>query len=189
MAEIKIEKKRTIWPWILLAILVVAFLIYYFGFRDSESNEPVAQMTSDTATMRSSEVDNYVQFISTGDTMGLDHRFTNEALLRLTSAVEAKAQQVEVDIATDLDQVREHARNITQEPFETSHANSIRKAADMLTSAMRKIQESKFTNLGSEMTDVQNAANSIKPEVLTLNQRDEVKSFFRESSDLLQSMN
>ena len=29
MAEIKIEKKKTIWPYILLGIIVVAVIIYY----------------------------------------------------------------------------------------------------------------------------------------------------------------
>ncbi len=35
MAEIKIEKKRPVWPWILL-ILGIAALIYFLVFRDED---------------------------------------------------------------------------------------------------------------------------------------------------------
>ena len=34
MAEIKIEKKKPIWPWF-IAILVVAALIYFIFFKDN----------------------------------------------------------------------------------------------------------------------------------------------------------
>jgi hypothetical protein len=36
MAEIKIEKKKPIWPWI-VAVLLIAALIYYMYSSDSET--------------------------------------------------------------------------------------------------------------------------------------------------------
>ncbi|HET8735456.1 MAG TPA: hypothetical protein VFM69_02545 [Pricia sp.] len=30
MAEIKIRKKRPIWPWIIVALIILAAVIYYF---------------------------------------------------------------------------------------------------------------------------------------------------------------
>ncbi|MBZ4037503.1 hypothetical protein K6T82_22265 [Flavobacterium sp. 17A] len=36
MAEIKIEKKKPIWPWIVALLLVAAF-VYYFFLRDDET--------------------------------------------------------------------------------------------------------------------------------------------------------
>ena len=50
MAEIKIEKKQPIWPWILLAI-GAAVLIYYFFFRDKEAEQEVIQDVEDTTSM------------------------------------------------------------------------------------------------------------------------------------------
>lgn len=37
MAEIKIEKKKPIWPWI-VAVLIIGALIYYIFVQDHESN-------------------------------------------------------------------------------------------------------------------------------------------------------
>ncbi|TDW52779.1 hypothetical protein EV144_1011472 [Flavobacterium sp. 270] len=36
MAEIKIEKKKPIWPWV-LAVLLIAALIYFIFVRDNEA--------------------------------------------------------------------------------------------------------------------------------------------------------
>lgn len=37
MAEIKIEKKKPVWPWI-VAILIIAALIYYVFVQDHEAH-------------------------------------------------------------------------------------------------------------------------------------------------------
>jgi len=49
MAEIKIEKKKPIWPWI-VALLIIGALIYYIFVKDqetqSESNIEIENSTS-----------------------------------------------------------------------------------------------------------------------------------------------
>lgn len=54
MAEIKIEKKKPIWPWI-VAVLIISALIYFVFFRNdvvkSESTTEIENTTStDTIT-------------------------------------------------------------------------------------------------------------------------------------------
>ena len=36
MAEIKIEKKKPIWPWILLAIIIIAVVAFFVYYEDGE---------------------------------------------------------------------------------------------------------------------------------------------------------
>ncbi|WP_165689738.1 hypothetical protein [[Flexibacter] sp. ATCC 35103] len=36
MAEIKIEKKKPVWPWI-VAVLLISALVYYIFLRDNET--------------------------------------------------------------------------------------------------------------------------------------------------------
>lgn len=49
MAEIKIEKKKPVWPWI-VAILLISALVYYVFLRDnntqSESNTRIENSVS-----------------------------------------------------------------------------------------------------------------------------------------------
>jgi hypothetical protein len=39
MAEIKIEKKKPIWPWI-IALLLIGAIVYYVFLRDDQMQDP-----------------------------------------------------------------------------------------------------------------------------------------------------
>lgn len=198
MAEIKIEKKSPVWPWILLAVALIAVLIYIFAFHDDDNEveeNRTEQTTEEPAATgqvapRNSTVVAYVSFVKDDpNAMGLDHAFTNEALSRLINATHAMADAVGHDVQRDTDEARTLADQITRDPFETTHANSIRKSAETLGNALQNIQQKAFPDLAGEAGKVQNAATAIDPDVLTLDQKEDVKGFFRESADLLEKMN
>lgn len=48
MAEIKIEKKKAVWPWI-IGIIILALLIYFLAFNDDKEGDlkenPVEEVT------------------------------------------------------------------------------------------------------------------------------------------------
>lgn len=196
MAEIKIEKKPPVWPWILLGLLLLGGLIYWFAVRDNDEVNTMADATDSTETMamdnmaETSAVAEYLTFVE-GDTqpMGLDHEYTNAALMKLTAAIQAVADVNDYDIKADLDQAKEYATKIEQDPFETTHANSIRKAAETLGGSLHKMQEAKYPQLANEAQSVVDAANKIDPDVLTLDQKPAVKGFFGEAASLLSKMN
>ncbi|OYQ37241.1 hypothetical protein CHU92_08600 [Flavobacterium cyanobacteriorum] len=50
MAEIKIEKKKPVWPWILLLLGIIA-LIYFLFFRDREAEQDVIEEVEETTGM------------------------------------------------------------------------------------------------------------------------------------------
>lgn len=194
MAEIKIEKKPPVWPWILLGLLLLGGLVYWFALRDNDG-DAMADATDSTGTMAmdnmgTGAVAEYLTFVE-GDTepMGLDHEFTNAALMKLTAATQAVADQADYDIKADLDQVKEYANQIEKDPFETSHANSIRKASETLAGALHRMQEAKFPQLSGEAQAVVDAADKINPDMLTLDQKPAVKGFFSEAASMLRRMN
>lgn len=50
MAEIKIEKKKPIWPWIVIVLLISA-LVYYIFLKDNEThNENSVEIENTTST-------------------------------------------------------------------------------------------------------------------------------------------
>ncbi len=200
MAEIKIEKKKLVWPWILLGIGVIAVLIYFLAFHDYNEKMNEAPKTSEligtketdliSVNENNSTVEAYVNFVETGkNKMTLDHAYTNEALLKLTEATNAIADEVGYEVRADLEKVNEYAEMITNDPFETTHADNIRNADDILTKVLQNIQKAKYPGLTNEAAELKIASESIKPGVLTLDQKDEVKTFFSKASDLLQKMN
>jgi hypothetical protein len=50
MTEIKIEKKKPVWPWILLLLGIIA-LVYFLFFRDREAEREVVNEVEETTTM------------------------------------------------------------------------------------------------------------------------------------------
>jgi hypothetical protein len=204
MAEIKIEQKNQIWPWVVAGLVLAAVLVYFLVFRDSNINTSttakevtetnhVSQVNeSDLLGVKenNSTVAAFVNFVENSKgKMSLDHAFTNEALLKLTDATSAMANEVGFEVRADIEKVKEYAKMITIDPYETTHANSIRKAADILTVVLQNIQKAKYPGLSGEVAKLKSASESINPEVLTLDQRDAVKNYFAKAADLLKKMN
>jgi hypothetical protein len=201
MAEIKVEQKKQVWPWWLLAGLVlVALLVYFLGFHDNDKNtEAVTQADYTTITNEpdrsgvkesNGAVAAYVMFVENNkENMGLNHDYTNEALLKLIEATNAKANEVGYEVRADIDKAREYAEMVTKDPHATTHADNIRKAADILTNVLQNIQKAEYPGLAGEAGELRSASESIKPGVLTLDQKDSVKNYFAKASDLLQKMN
>lgn len=200
MAEIKIEKKSPVWPWILLVVFL-AIIIYVFAF-DNERNDTEYRQENTTEqkfeddieitqkSLHNSAVATYVNFIKEDSyPMGLDHEFTNEGLLKLINATTALAVELDYDIQKDVEALKRYADKITNEPFKTTHANSIRKSADILTNIIINIQQNAFTNFASDAKVLKDAASKIAPDKLTLDQKDAVKNWFRKSATILEKMN
>lgn len=200
MAEIKIEQKKQVWPWLLVGLVIAALLLYFLVFRDNGKNTaavPEADYITNTdeadllgVKENNSTVAAYVSFVENSDgKMSLDHAYTNEALLKLIDASNAIAGEVGFEVQADLKKVKEYAKRITKDPFETTHADNIRKADDILTNVLQNIQKAKYPSLASDVVELKSASELIKPGVLTLDQKDAVKNYFAKASDLLQKMN
>ncbi len=196
MTEIKIEKKAPVWPWILVG-LVIAALIYFFAFRDSDDNiipnddNDTPQEETIGNRENNSSVDEYISFVENRDRddMGLDHDFSNQALLLLADAIDAKADDVDVELQNDLKEVRDNAGYITEDPNSTDHANHIKASASLLTSELENIQRESYPDLSNEIADLRESTNSIEPEVLTLEQKKTVMAYFDKAADVLEKMN
>ncbi|HET8860493.1 hypothetical protein [Marivirga sp.] len=196
MAKIEIEKKTPKWPWIILVLVVISVLIYIFAFNDDDESDDMQNQTTEESTgnrqesLNNSTVITYVSFMEDhSDDMGIDHEFTNEALLKLTNATNAMADEMSYDIKKDIDRAKTLLEKITQEPFETSHANSIKEAAGVLSQSLQNIQQNAFPDLTGEADEVKMAVAGIETDELTLDQKENVKNFFRKSADLLEKMN
>ncbi len=200
MAEIKIEQKKQIWPWLLAGLVIATLLVYFLVFRDNDKNtEAFTEVKNITNTNQydliglkenNGTVVTYVNFVENSkEKMSLDHEYTNEALLKLIEATNAMADEAGYEVQADIEKVWEYATMIENDPFETTHADNIRKADDILTNVLQNIQKAKYPGLANEVAALRNASESIKPGVHTLDQKDAVKNYFAKAAILLQKMN
>jgi len=201
MAEIKIEQKKPVWPWLLAGLVIAALVIYFLMFRDNDNNatevvteESYISDTNETNLLdvkeNNSTVAAFISFVE-NDTnrVSLDQAYTNEALLKLTAATNAMSEEIGYDVREDLNKVKESTLLITNEPFESSKAKNIRNSTDGSTTALQNMQLAKYPWLSDEVEELKNASVAINPEVNTLEQKDAVKNFFAKAADLLEKMN
>lgn len=217
MAEIKIEKKKLVWPWILLVFSIITVLFYFLVFHNYNKKMNEVPKTLEVKSVKengsavntyvkideepkiydlisvkenNSVVEAYVHFVQTDkNKMNLDHAYTIEALLKLIEATDAIAGEVGYEVRADLDKVKVYSKMIGEDPFETTHADNIKKADAILTDVLQNIQKAKYPGLADNLRELRSASEAIKPAILTLDQKKEVKAFFSKAAELLQKMN
>ncbi|MCJ7802659.1 MAG: hypothetical protein MUP82_09925 [Candidatus Marinimicrobia bacterium] len=67
------------------------------------------------------------------------------------------ANEVGYEVQADLEKVREYAKMIAKDTFETTHADNIRKADDILTKILQNIQKAKYLGLADEVEELKSA--------------------------------
>ncbi|WP_029033856.1 hypothetical protein [Salinimicrobium terrae] len=204
MAEIKIEKKKPIWPWIILVLVILAIL-YFLVFADDdeevldeieteqveevwEEDEVETTNWDDEEWDTGEGVEGYLTYISDNEKMGIDHEYTNNAILELINAVQAKADEMNYDISADMQSVRQDAQQIETDPMSLNHANTIKDAGTKLANILERMQQEEFPNLASDVEEVKTAAQNIDASTPTLDQKDQIKEFFDEAGEVLRKM-
>ena len=201
MAEIKIEKKKKVWPWLIAGLGVVVLVIAILVFRDTGKPMDVEMATEyvpqpekpiDLLSVKENNatVAAYVDFIEhSSGKMTLDHAFSNEALLKLIDATKAMATIAGYTIQADLEKVKGYANIITKEKYVTTHADYIRIADDTLARELQNIQMAKYPTLANDIEELKHAAEAVNPNVLALKQKDAVKNYFAKACEVLKKMN
>ncbi len=196
MAEIKIEKKAPIWPWI-LGLIILAAIIYYFAFykkdnvitNDVTTEEVVTTQEAIPAPVAGTlenvpEINQYIDYID-NPKMGVDHDYTSMAITKLVAATRATATALNVDINADLTEADAKANEITKNPKSLDHANMIKDAATIIAKGLKTIQTEKFPSLQSDQSAVDAAVASINVGKPTLDQKDSIMGFFHSAQTLL----
>lgn len=210
MAEIDIEKKGgggKIWLWVIIILIIAALLYWWFAGDDEEVIEEVdtEQIEDETVmadegettsweeetaetTVDIDEPSEFADYIGNESKMGLDHEYTNNALVYLIDTVESKVEESDLDLDAEWQEIRAMADMITEDPLAETHANTIKAAGMRISAILMKLQEEADANLSTDVEEVRTAAQNIQKDVLTLNQKDQIMKFFNESADVLMKM-
>lgn len=205
MAEIKIKKKKPIWPLVLVALLIIA-LVYFIFINDNEkvndTVDDVREMVTDARTsdtmkdnnavllseMATSKISAYKTYIANDAEMEIDYEYSNAALTRLIDATEAIANSLGVDVRADLEKARASTDSITKDTNDLNHANKIKKTGNNITQALEKIQRQKYPRLNNNIEELHDAVAAIAPDKKVVEQKVPIKDFFDEAGKLLNNM-
>lgn len=124
--------------------------------------------------------------------MGLDHEFSHNALIQLANASVALAQAhgmgADMNVKQKAQMIKDKANAITMDPMATTHADDIRAAAMSISDILGQVQSMHYADLSGSMMEVKKNAADINAKTLTLNQKEDVRTFFGSANVLLKAM-
>jgi hypothetical protein len=201
MAEIKLKKKKPVWPWILLALLILAVIGILFMTGDDDGDtmavndnteyvEPADDQEMETAGNENQAVSDYITYIEDNSAqMGLDHEYTHRAFSLLAGAMQATAEGMNFEFDQDWQALNQEADKIREDPMKLTHANTIKDGFDQVVTSFNNIQQSEFPEMDSQVRTLEEFSNEMNPDEPTLDQKEKVKGFFEQAAMILEEMN
>ncbi len=214
MAEIKIEKKKPIWPWILLVVLIILALLYFFVFAnndydddtidtdDTEQVQPIDSVAVDSANNTWEEQvatdslrgdfttlsASYFTAVQEKSKLGSDTLYTKNTLLKLVDAIKSKAMENQMELETDFSQIRENVIGITDRSQRFT-SEKFKEIAQKTVEAAKTIQKKEYPQLEGEIKKAENSVEAIDANMKMSNQPEKIKTFFEKMAAVLKNMN
>lgn len=210
MADIDVQRKSSpTWLWWLLGLLVLGLILWALLGRGDDVDtadvvEPAPVVapvdTGFGATAMPAEIQSFrsecTEMAGTPTTdMGLEHEFTVSCLENLReslAAITVLDTVGGVDVQQQLDEFEQSVSQLRQsDPMATTHAGTTREAAMAGVRVMEGMRDAYFptaADVRSAVDEAASAAQGISADTQLLEQRDTVRTFFRESADALESI-
>jgi hypothetical protein len=198
MAEIQIERKeRNVWPWVLAGLVLLALLWFLFTRGDDAAERQAGADTAavDTAVAATTgAVNSFVSYVEerrARTDADLSHEYTADGLRRLAAAlgdVATRDTAAGQAIQPRLDSLRQRADDLERNAGSTNHARYAREAFVAAAGVMSAIQQQRYPNLSSQVSAVRQAAESVQPGTLLLEQKTQVQQFFDRAADAMRGM-
>lgn len=218
MAEIKIEKKKPIWPWILLILIILGIVAYFVyandlhedhndDFDDDVTDEQMlnptdttdGQMnTGDTYDANNSYGSSYDEYAAFEESMrdstriAIDSSYTKKAFANLAKVVVKKADENNLEDSKALGDLRNFSvlmTGIANANSDMDNFKNFKTAADKVASVLGDIQSKNFPSMQQEVANLKESASKISVSTTMDKQQTEIYAFLKKSRDVLKDMN
>lgn len=205
MAEIKIERKTPIIPWLLgllLLLFVVGGVYLAFNYGNTAEEEAIAdEVTMDEIIPNETEVietnnlpeavNDFILFANeekqyANGEMEIHHQYTSDAIRKMADALVAIAdkkgmadqmnvQELSKKLNADADAIQKNWKS-------TDHADYIKQAFLQVSGAVNQLSD------GSSNESLKKEANDIDVNKLTLDQKADVKDFIDKTASVMKQL-
>ena len=213
MAEIKIEKKKPIWPWIILILILLA-AVYYFWYsndrkfdsdelilkdtitqedeiyrldKEPEESKPLYTGTYGTVKNEQAFAD-YLIYVDKLDNNSTENDYYRTAFFKLITATKRASEIKNVDVRNNIAAAMESAEKLTNVPKTSVKADNLKQAASEVSRALKSIQEKGFSNLSDDAKSVETAVAGIDGTKTLDLQTSNIDTFYDKAARLLQRM-
>jgi len=210
MAEIKIEKKKPIWPWIIL-IFIILIGIYFFWSNNDENliSDPLDKDTISSVeelfnvelldndsevlyegnygTVRNEQaIADYLEFVDNNN-HSAEESYYRSSFSKLIAATQRVAEIEGVDVSNNISAAKGNTDKISNATMEST-IEQVSGAADEVSTALKRIQQNEFANLSAEMERVEKAASEIDGNQSLNSEQADIDMFLDSSAKILAKM-
>lgn len=211
MAEIKIEKKKPLWPIIILILIILAAAAFYFLNTDDDPDMELEELTTEEVDVKPGldnenfrgagedttaysdtqlETAEFISYVKDKDRMGSDSDYTKNALIQLSNAVQAKAEELNIDATTQLQSLKQDVRELDVEKRNSRAVSTeVKKVGGKAVSVIEVFQQKQYPELKGQMDTLKMSHQKLKTDVEIEQQQDEIYTFFNAAGDVLKEMN
>ncbi len=195
MAELHVQRKeRSLWPWILAAVILL-FLLYWFLWRGDDgmnvgttdvADSAMVGVAPNTGAMTAVAGPAVTQFLGFVDarssrSANMAHDYTADGLRQLATAlgeIAAGDSVGGVAVQPRVDEIKERADAMQRNPNATQHALQTREAFILASSLIAQMNGNAGSAGAANLSALQNAATAIEPSTALLDQADRIEQFF-----------
>ncbi|GGG39750.1 hypothetical protein [Bizionia arctica] len=214
MAEIKIEKKKPVWPWILGFIILLGLVAYFVyenneneDYSDDVNSEEIYNKNTDTIYKNNTYQDtqaspdsnfkvalmDYSESISDSTRIGVDSTYTKTALYYLSNVVIATATQHDLESSkawNDLEQYasQEVGMNTSDMPERSGISKNLKSVTNNIVTVLETLQTKNFPALQAEVANLKATSNKLTSSTID-KQKTTLQTFFRKANEVLIKMN
>ena len=158
---------------------------------DYDDNDATA-VTVANNTMATMAVSKFNTFVANPEVeMNLDHDYTCKGLKLMAGALTAMENEYDLDdvnVRKTAMLLKQKADILDNDWRSTKHADHIKEAFMAATESMSAIQQAYLPGMATRINQLKSEARDVDPSTLTLNQKEDVKSFFRQYADAINDM-
>ena len=207
MAEIKIEKRKPIWPWVVVTLIILLLLYFFWYSNRTEVMNHEEIDFQDTLSAQSEVVDEealsfyrsepeffedyneYIHFLSDAHASDNDNEsdFHRKALLKLIDATREQSVLLDIDVSRNLEEAKENADKVTHDVQNTAGVQ-VKKAASEITAALKKIQKKNYKSLKSKRENLESAVSDMNGMRAIDDQQEKIFDFHESAKTLLTAM-
>jgi hypothetical protein len=199
MAKIDIQRRSHQWSFAAVAVgvaVVVLLLIlaYFLIYRRSQSVGSDETRNAVRPSAMITEVKTFTGFVRDNpaeEKMEPGHNYSSDSIRYLSAALSSLAREhniKDLDIEQRVKSLEQYADRLQEDKQSTEHADMVREAFISITDLMADLGNRLHPGQDKEIEQLRQAAQSIDPNQLLLEQKAQVQGFFTRASATLQAM-
>lgn len=207
MAEIEIEKKKPLWPWIaaVVAILLIILIIFFLaGDDDDRQDDRIEEVEfrqrdrqeNREFTYPENAVGQYLFFMEEEYRLATGEEGSRKAMEKLAAAVEQKARDLREDPGEELKEIGPDTATTTRITSQSSSDTTARamtreefqRKGTIIVNALEELQQMHFPELSEEIKALRADLNAAGAKDQEKRKPEAIEDFFEQAAEVLRSM-